>query len=370
MTKNLSIYVHIPFCESKCIYCAFSSFVPKNEQISNYFETLNKEIEKNSKKFSDRVVQTIYFGGGTPSVVDQKFICQTLLTIRQNFVVDNGAEITIECNPNSATKEKLEAYFCAGFNRLSFGVQSLCDEELKFLNRRHDKKTAINAIETAKKIGFKNVNADLLIGLRTQTKQTFETEMRELLDAGVTHISSYMLMVENKTPLKKLRNKQNFLLSDDECVDLYEHIVSFLKQKGFDRYEISNFSPFGFECKHNLCYWTGGEYLGFGVAAHSYVNKKRIANTQSFDQYLLQKNHHKTRIVTHTEQKEEFIMLALRTREGIDLKEFERLFGEDLLKEKRAEIEELKDFVEIKDFHLKIKESEFGKSNLIILKLL
>lgn len=370
MTKNLSLYIHIPFCESKCIYCAFSSFVPQSEQIENYFRVLNKEIEKKAKQCTGHIVKTIFFGGGTPSVVDPKFITKTLSTIKQHFVVDEGAEISIECNPNSATYQKLQAYFDAGFNRVSFGVQSLCDDELQFLNRRHDRACAMRAIKDAKEIGFKNINADLLIGLKTQTQQTYEAQINDLVSAGVTHISSYMLMIENNTPLKKMRNKQKYLMSDDECVDLYEHVVAVLKQKGFERYEISNFAPRGFECKHNLVYWNGGEYLGMGLAAHSYFDGKRIANTTNFDRFLSQTRCQKTHVVSRKEQKEEFVMLALRTREGIDLKQYLRLFGSDLLKDKKTEIEEIKDFVEIRDNHLKIKESEFGKSNLIILKLI
>lgn len=367
---NISIYVHIPFCESKCIYCAFSSFVPKNEQIHEYFEVLNSEIKTKSKKHRNDIVQTIFFGGGTPSVVDSSYIKKTLETIKQNFNLSNDAEISIECNPNSATYEKLCEYKKAGFNRISFGVQSLDEDLLLFLNRRHNKDIALKAIKNAKKIGFNNISADLLIGLQSQTKQNFLTQIDELVDAGITHISTYMLMIEKHTPLNSMKNKKDYIMNDDECVELYDDIVEYLNKLGFVRYEISNFSKSGYECKHNQVYWNMGEYLGFGLAAHSFVFGKRIANTSNFKIYLSQKNYQKSHAVTEQEKREEYVMLALRTRDGINLKKYKLMFGKDLLEEKKDEIKELDNFVEIKGDYLKIKQTEFGKTNLIILKLI
>lgn len=367
---NLSIYVHIPFCESKCIYCAFSSFVPNQQQVENYFKTLWSEISQRAKTQKDKIVRTIFFGGGTPSFVESKFITKTLEMIRQNFNVSKNAEISIECNPNSAIFDKLKDYKGAGFNRISFGVQSLDDNLLKFLGRRHDKLTTLRAINDAKEIGFSNINADLLLGLVGQNKQNIIDYINSLVDAGITHISTYMLMVEKHTPLCALKDKKKYIMSDDNSVDLYNDVVKYLADIGFLRYEISNFAKRGFECKHNQVYWTLGEYLGFGLAAHSFVDGKRIANSSCFEKYLSQKNAHRTHVVSQDEAKEEFVMLALRTREGIDLKKYQEQFGVDLLEEKKEEIIELKDFIAIKDRHLMIKPKEFGKTNLIILKLI
>ena len=367
---NLSIYVHIPFCESKCIYCAFSSFVPNKKQVEDYFKTLWSEISQRAKGQCGKIVQTIFFGGGTPSFVESKFITKTLEMIRQNFNVSKNAEISIECNPNSATFDKLKDYKGAGFNRISFGVQSLDDNLLKFLGRRHDKLTALRAINDAKEIGFSNINADLLLGLAGQTQQSLFDEINILVNAGITHISTYMLMVEKHTPLCALKDKKKYIMSDDNSVDLYNDVVKYLADIGFLRYEISNFAKRGSECKHNQVYWTLGEYLGFGLAAHSFVDGKRIANSSCFEKYLSQKNAHRTHVVSQDEAKEEFVMLALRTREGIDLKKYQEQFGVDLLEEKKEEIVELKNFIDIKDGHLVIKPKEFGKTNLIILKLI
>lgn len=367
---NLSIYVHIPFCESKCIYCAFSSFVPNQQQVENYFKTLWSEISQRAKTQKDKIVRTIFFGGGTPSFVESKFITKTLEMIRQNFNVSKNAEISIECNPNSATFDRLKDYVRAGFDRISFGVQSLDDNLLHFLGRKHNHAIALRAICDAKKAGFQNISADLLIGLAGQTQQSLFDEINILVNAGITHISTYMLMVEKHTPLCALKDKKKYIMSDDDTVDLYNEVVEHLSKLGLYRYEISNFSKSGFECKHNQAYWTLGEYLGFGLAAHSFVDGKRIANSSCFEKYLSQKNAHRTHVVSQDEAKEEFVMLALRTREGIDLKKYQEQFGIDLLEEKKEEIVELKDYIDIKDGHLMIKPKEFGKTNLIILKLI
>ena len=222
---NLSIYVHIPFCESKCIYCGFSSFVPNQQQVENYFKTLWSEISQRAKWQCGKIIQTIFFGGGTPSFVESKFITKTLEMIRQNFNVSKNAEISIECNPNSATFDKLKDYVRAGFNRISFGVQSLDDNLLKFLGRRHDKLTALRAINDAKEVGFSNINADLLLGLVGQNKQNIIDDINSLVDAGITHISTYMLMVEKHTPLCALKDKKKYIMSDDNSVDLYNDVV-------------------------------------------------------------------------------------------------------------------------------------------------
>lgn len=343
--------------------------MPSKQQVEDYFKSLWKEIKQRANEQSDKIVQTVFFGGGTPSCVDSHFIVRTLQIIKSNFAMSENVEISIECNPNSVSIDKLKNYQNAGFNRISFGVQSLDDDLLKFLGRRHNKLMALRAIEQAKSVGFSNINADLLIGLVGQTKQNFCDGIKTLVRAGITHISTYMLMIEKHTPLCSLKNKKKYIMSDDETVDLYDNVVQILSEFEMFRYEISNFSKQGYECRHNRVYWLLGEYLGFGLAAHSYVDGKRIANSSCFEKYLSH-NTHRTHVVTPQEAKEEFVMLALRTREGIDLKKYKERFGVDLLKEKKQEIAELKNFVEIHDEHLRILSSEFGKTNLIILKLI
>ncbi len=369
---DLSIYVHIPFCESKCVYCAFSSFVAKDNLIERYFGALSSEIINKSRKFKNYIVKTIYFGGGTPNVVEYKYISNILTIIKEKFKVDNNAEITIECNPNSATLQKLRAYKQMGFNRISFGIQSMDDEKLKKLGRKHNRVQAIEAIKQAKMAGIDNISADLLIGIKGQTLSEFKENIDTLINCGVKHFSTYMLMVENGTKLAHIKTRQELVMDDEECVDLYQGIYEYLKQNNFDRYEISNFSKTNYQSKHNQVYWQGGEYLGVGLAAHSYYKNTRIANTKNFDLYLSQKNYQKSHVLSIDEQREERIMLGLRTSRGIDLIKFNNDFQDDLVFSKNDDINDLikLDMIEIKDNFLRIKPDHFGKTNSIIIKLL
>lgn len=370
--KDLSIYVHIPFCESKCIYCAFNSFVANEEIIKEYFNNLKREIINNSILCKDKFVRTIYFGGGTPSSVNSKYIIDILNTIKENFHVYKNAEINIECNPNSATKEKLKNYFDAGFNRVSFGVQSLDNSELSFLNRKHNNEIALNAIKLSKNIGFKHINADLIIGLKSQSREKFEKTINDLINAGVDHFSCYMLMVERNTKLIKMKNNKTFLMEDDNCVDMYNSIYKILKNNHYIRYEISNFSKENCECKHNLVYWNMGEYLGFGLSSHSLFNGYRIENTQNIQKYnngIFIKKRHK---ISKCEKIEEYVMLSLRTRKGLNLQKYHELSGKNILDEKKEEIQELQKYnlISINNKFLRITAKNFGKSNSIILKLI
>ena len=370
--KKLALYIHIPFCKSKCIYCAFCSFVAKKEQIKKYFKALGKEIEEKSAKCKDYEVSSIFIGGGTPSSVDGSYIKKIIDLIRKKYNVSNNAEISIECNPNSATKNLLKFYKDMGINRISFGVQSLFDDELKFLNRCHNRLDAINVINEAKNIGFKHINADLLIGLGTQTIDRFKEQILTLTDCGVDHLSCYMLQVEDGTTLQKIVQNENVLLDEDACVDLYQEIINTLKEQGFNQYEVSNFAKNNGECKHNMSYWDLTEYLGFGLAAHSYFNGYRLENTSNFDDYVAGKYQIQEHKQTIDEEREEFVMLGLRTKNGINLAEYKNRFGMDLYEEKKNEIKELVnlDMISINNDVLKVNQQYFGCLNSIIIKLL
>ena len=309
----IGIYVHIPFCESKCVYCAFASFVKDESFQSDYFEFLNKEIR--TCKFEDRQVSSIYFGGGTPSCVKPEKIVEVLTTIKNNFKVSENAEITIECNPCSTSLEKLKTYYLAGFNRVSFGVQSLDDDMLKFLSRRHTKTQALDAIKNAKAVGFENISADLLLGLPAGD---IISDAEKLISAGAKHISAYMLQVEDGTPLKDMvkRGEAN-LPSDDQTVDNYQKLVDFLQKNRFLQYEISNFALNGFKSKHNYAYWTGQAYMGFGLGAHSFDGKnRRFANANNFNDYFVGKQ--SVEKLSPLQRDEEMIMLGLRCENGFN----------------------------------------------------
>lgn len=372
MNNTLSIYIHIPFCEAKCIYCNFVSSVCDENIKHKYFDYLIKEIELKSPLFKCKNIVSIYIGGGTPSCVDSKYIKKILLLIKQRFNVADNCEITIECNPNSISKEKLINYKNCGINRISFGVQSLNNKDLKILGRLHSKKSALKAIKLANEVGFENISCDLLLGLPNSNTFKSVLQVNKLINCGVKHISAYMLIVEENTPLhKKVESKQIILPSEEKTVKQYNRLVKFLKKKKFDRYEISNFSKQGYESLHNQRYWNLNSYLGFGVSAHSFYNDQRIENHSDFKSYF--KEFEKQReFISQKEKLEEYIMLGLRTKFGIDLNVISNEFNIDLLKSKKEEIEFLckNKFIDIKNNKLYIKENYFGVANQIILKLL
>ncbi len=321
MSKT-AIYVHIPFCESKCIYCDFASFCNAENEKERYFKTLENEIK--NTPYKGREVDTIYIGGGTPSCVKVEYIEALLVTIRKTFVLSNDVEISIECNPNSVNLEKLKRYKSIGINRLSFGVQSLHNDALKTIGRLHTSEMALNAIKMAQNVGFKNINADLLIGLPNSTADGLIEDAYKLLDAGVTHISAYMLQVEEGAKLYGLVKSGKVILpTDDESVAQYDALVSAQEKRGFSRYEISNFALKNFECKHNLKYWSGEEYIGFGLGAHSYLGDVRWANARDFAGYY--NGEIKEEHLTTEEKIEEKIMLGLRCKLGFSKGELARL---------------------------------------------
>ncbi len=321
--RKLGIYVHIPFCKQKCAYCDFCSFCADNQMVEQYFSSLRKEIEKKANK--DFLISTIYFGGGTPSFVDEKHIVRTIETIKNNFSVCEDAEITIECNPCSVTKEKLVAYKNAGANRISFGVQSFDDEVLSIIGRLHKSSQAEDAILLAKEIGYENISADLMIGLPKQTRQMMEKDICKLVGLGVNHISTYMLMLEEETPLfERIEKREIEVPSEDEQVEFYDFVVEQLSSYGFEQYEVSNFAKGKTYSKHNMNYWRRGEYLGFGLSAHSFLSEVRFANSNTFEGYengeipFVEK-------LSKEEIFEEFVMLGLRYFEGVDIKKLQEI---------------------------------------------
>ncbi len=310
----LGIYVHIPFCESKCIYCDFASFVCCEK--ANYFKKLNEEITSSPQK--GRKVETIYIGGGTPSFVEQKYITKLLQSIRENYLVDKNCEITIECNPNTTTEEKLIAYKNSGVNRISFGVQSLDDEQLKFIGRKHNALQALQAVQKAKEVGFENISADLIIGLPNSTKEKLESFAVQLIKSGVKHISSYMLQVEEGTLLFELvKKKPQLLPSDETTIDMFENLVKIMEANSFNQYEVSNFAIKGYESKHNLKYWKGEDYLGFGLSATGTIGLKRKTNSSIMQGYLNGETF--TETLNKQDKIKERLMLGLRCQEGVDL---------------------------------------------------
>ncbi len=322
--QEISIYVHIPFCERKCNYCAFASFCGSQEQIEKYIDTLCKEIE--SRK-CDALVKTIYIGGGTPSILNENQIERIVKTIYQNFSVDKSAEFTIEANPNSITENLLKKWKELRVNRVSVGVQSLCDKSLKKIGRLHDKRCALEKIKLTRHY-FDNVSADLIVGLENETGKDLCKHAKMLLELGIKHISCYLLEVyENTKIYQMIKMGQYTPLDDEQTIDSFNKLSNYLIDSGMERYEISNFCFPGYESKHNLNYWKRGEYLGFGLGAHSFENEKRYYNLANFAGYEQKKIEFEQ--LTENEKIEEIIMLGLRCKLGVDLNKIKAM-GYDL----------------------------------------
>ncbi len=309
----LGVYIHIPFCERKCNYCAFSSFVENENEQEKYIKALISDINAFE---GQREVDSIYIGGGTPSVLETEHIKNILRALKNKFEISKNCEITIECNPNSLTIAKLNAYKEYGINRISIGIQSLEENQLKFIGRLHNKQEALSAVKNATSI-FENVSCDVLIGLNGMTNDKLLATLNQLVSLNVKHISTYLLQIEAGTPLEKfVKQHPNYLPDDDECAAAYEKVRQYLKSKGFIQYEVSNFAIKGFESKHNFKYWRSEPYIGFGLSAHSYISDNRFAQASNFLDYY----NHKLAFcekITPDKKIEEHLMLGLRCSEGI-----------------------------------------------------
>ncbi len=322
--NEISIYIHIPFCEQKCNYCAFASFCATTKVIDKYIDLLCNEI---GKRKTDRPVRTIYIGGGTPSILAPEQIKKVVDCLYENFNIFDNAEFTIEVNPNSISEEKILMWKELRINRVSVGVQSLKDKNLQKIGRLHNHKMAIEKIKMVRKY-FANVSADLIVGLEGETGKDLSRYAKELLDLGVKHISCYLLEVYENTPIfSMIKNKKYKPLTDEETIDAFNKLSNYLVDKGMERYEISNFAYDGFESQHNLNYWKRGDYLGFGLGAHSFEDERRYFNAETISGYEEGKVEEEK--LTNTEVMEEMIMLGLRNRQGVNLKDLKKL-GYDL----------------------------------------
>lgn len=334
--EELGIYIHIPFCKQKCFYCDFCSFANKNEMQEKYVEAVINEI-KNIIHKEKYTVTTIYFGGGTPSILNPKYIKNILQEIESSFKILDDAEITIEINPGTVNEEKLKKYKEYGINRLSIGLQSANDKILKKIGRIHDYKQFEETFFYARKCGFKNINVDLMIGLPTQTIEDVKQTLEKIIQKNPEHISVYSLIIEEGTIIEKLINENKLQLPDEETERImYWTVVNELKENGYNQYEISNFSKKTHESKHNTNCWKQKQYIGLGTSAHSYLNKKRYSNTNNIEEYIknIQENNISKNITIHEEQTEEstmneYMLLGLRIIQGININEFKHKFKTD-----------------------------------------
>lgn len=330
--KKIGVYIHIPFCKQKCIYCDFISYPNKIKLQEKYVQAIIKEIRDWKEKNREIKIDTIYIGGGTPSYIESENIVKILSELKEQTLTD--AQITIEVNPGTVTMQKLEDYINAGINRLSIGLQSTKDELLKLIGRIHNFDEFLTTYEQARNVGFKNINIDLMIGLPTQTIQDIKESLGKVKELNPEHVSVYSLIVEEGTPIYSLIEQGKMKLPDEVLErNMYWYVKNFLELHGFKHYEISNFSKEGYESTHNLNCWNQKEYRGFGVAAHSYIDKVRFSNIESIEQYIknIETNGFEKNVLIQerqitTEQQKEYMLLGLRKIEGVSIKEFKNKF--------------------------------------------
>ena len=332
MNGGMDLYLHMPFCVRKCAYCDFLSFPTDQETQNLYTRRLREDIDAMGKKYGDIPVDTIFIGGGTPSVPDSALIVGIMEHVRKAFHVAEGAEISMEANPGTVTREKLTDYRWAGINRLSFGLQSANDRELKLLGRIHTWAEFLESFHLARECGFTNINIDLMSALPGQTRESWKDTLKRVTDLNPEHISAYSLIIEDGTPFGEKYGSEEgrkLLPDEDSEREMYHETKRFLRDCGYERYEISNYAKPGRACRHNIGYWTGLPYLGLGLGASSYMDGCRFAVNSDMKQYLEEKPGMFTDVekLTKKDMEEEFFYVGLRMTAGVSLPEFERRFG-------------------------------------------
>lgn len=336
MKDNIGIYIHIPFCKSKCLYCDFFSVADGKKFEKKYVEALKNEIIKRiSVNKNGYHVNTIYIGGGTPSYIDEKNIYEILETIKNCCEIDENVEITIEANPGTVSQEKMEAYKKMGINRLSIGLQEKNDKLLKEIGRIHTNAEYLKTIEYANKAGLNNINTDIIIGLPNQTIYDVENTLNQLISLNLTHISIYSLIVEEGTKLEKLIDNGTLKLPDEEMERyMYWFAKRKLEENGYIHYEISNFSKIDYRSRHNVDCWNQKEYLGFGAGASSYNGIARYKNIEDLEKYIenMEKDNFAKNIVieeiqNREDKMKEYMLLGLRKINGININNFRKKFG-------------------------------------------
>ena len=326
--KEIGVYIHIPFCVKKCDYCDFISYCNKEDLIEKYIGKLKEEI-KVELSHQEYKIKTIYIGGGTPSFVNSKYISDILNTIKEKHNLEN-TEVTIEVNPGTVTKEKLLDYKEVGINRLSIGLQETNNELLKQIGRIHTYEEFLETYNLAREVGFRNINVDLMIGLPNQSIQEIKESLNKVITLNPEHISVYSLILEEGTKLYQKYQKNGLDLPDEELErNMYWYVKNTLENNGYIHYEVSNFAKQGNESKHNISCWNQEEYIGFGVAAHSYINGVRYSNTISLDEYIKSSDKIIHEKQTSEDMQKEYMLLGLRKIEGISIQKFKNKFGEN-----------------------------------------
>lgn len=369
--KELGIYIHIPFCKSKCYYCDFISYTNKENYIKEYIKNIIEELEQYD--LSNYNITTIYIGGGTPSFINEKYIVQLLRNLKtklsNNQTNFENMEITIEINPGTITKNKIEQYKKAGINRVSIGLQSTDNDLLKQIGRIHTYEEFLEAYEIIKEAGFENINIDLMIGLPNQTIQMLKTTLEEIKKLNPAHISVYSLIVEENTKIEKMIEKGELQLLDENYErQMYWYVKNTLELNGYKHYEISNFAKEGKQSKHNLNCWEQKEYIGLGASAHSYLNNVRYSNSAftneedwNFNNKTIEEQQ------TSQDQKREYMLLGLRKIDGVSINQFKQKFVENPIYLFRKEIQKLVEekLIEVDGDNIHLTNKGLDLANLV-----
>jgi oxygen-independent coproporphyrinogen-3 oxidase len=325
------IYIHIPFCKSKCAYCNFFSLASESK-INDYVEALKKEIVLRKNYLGGETVKTIYFGGGTPSILSVKNIEEILELLNKNYEIVSSPEITLEINPDTIDREKMSSLKKIGVNRMSVGIQSFDDEDLRYLGRRHDSRHAMQVLEDLKQTDFEKITLDLIYGMPTLTEEKWNKNLDIFFSTGITHLSAYALTVEPKTILgQRIEKGELQSVSEEETIRHYNILVERTKENSFEHYEISNFAKEGFRSQHNSIYWRDEKYLGLGPSAHSYDGKSRQWNISNLTKYIQlvgdAELFYEKEILSTEDKFNEYVMTSLRTSWGCDIEKIERDYG-------------------------------------------
>lgn len=362
----VGLYVHIPFCVRKCNYCDFCSF-PEGSFTGReeYIERLCREIA--SYKDKAITVDTVFFGGGTPSLLSREEFEKIVAHIKSSFKITDSCEFTLEANPGTLTRDKLLAYISLGVNRISLGLQSIHENELKFLGRIHTFEDFLEVYRLVRECGISNVNVDLMYGIPEQTLDSFLQTLRTVTALSPEHLSVYGLILEDGTPLYQLHESLPIPTEDTEC-DMYYAAARLLSECGYSHYEISNYARHGYECRHNLKYWRCEEYIGVGLSAYSYFGGKRFGNPRDRGEYIAALRGYSEK----ADEPYEYVMLALRLAEGFSLEDYKARFGADFLCGREKIIKQLEDaeYVKRQNGRLLLTEKGFYVSNYILTELL
>ena len=371
-TNMPALYIHLPFCTKKCAYCDFASYPGREADFGRYIERVGEEMRAAKETWGKMPVETIFIGGGTPSLLPGEAVMRLLAMARARFDVDPEAEITCEANPGTVDPEKLRDYRDAGVNRLSFGAQAAQDGLLAQLGRIHTWQDVVQALEWSRQAGFRNLSVDLMYGLPGQDMRQWVETVEKALKLPVVHMSLYSLIVEPGTPLAKRIGEGEIAVPPDELsLKMRSAAERILARRGFARYEISNYCMPGWECRHNITYWTRGEYLGVGCAAHSLMCGERFENPRDLDAYLAGAGYQNRQKIPIREAMEEAIMLETRMSKGMDLQCFHQKYGVDLLNSCKTAVNRLESLqmVRISDGHLHLTDRGMDVQNAIVIQL-